>query len=293
MELRVLRYFLMAAREENITRAAQKLHITQPTLSRQLMQLEEDLGATLFRRNNHRIVLTEDGMLLKRRAQELLELADKTQGEFRSREELSGEIAIGCGETRNMACLSGLMVSFRERHPLVQFRIRTATADDVKEQIEKGLLDMGLLMEPVETPHYDSIRMPRQESWGALVREDSPLAGMESLSPEELLRWPLLLPWRESVHSQVMGWFGRDYRKVQVAARFDFTFNAAIMVKHHMGVALCHDKGTAFFPGLRMTPLSPKLENGAVLAWKRDVPRSRAVEQFISHIKNHSLEESI
>lgn len=286
MELRVLRYFLMAAREENITRAAEKLHITQPTLSRQLMQLEEDLGATLFRRSNHRIVLTEDGMLLKRRAQELLELAEKTQREFQSREDLTGEIAIGCGETCNMAHLSDLMVSFREQHPLVQFRIRTATADDVKEQIEKGLLDMGLLLEPVETPHYDSIRMPREESWGALVRADSPLSAAQGLSPKELLSWPLLLPWRESVHSQILGWFGEDYTKIQVAARFDFTFNAAIMVKHHMGIALCHDKGTAFFPNLQMVPLSPKLENGAVLAWKKDLPRSRAVEQFIAHIKN-------
>ncbi len=284
MELRVLRYFLMVAREENITRAAEKLHITQPTLSRQLMQLEEELGAALFHRSSHRIVLTEDGMLLKRRAQELLELAEKTQREFQGREELAGEIAIGCGETCNMAHLADRMMSFREKHPLVQFRIRTATADDVKERIERGILDMGLLLEPVETSQYDSIRMPREECWGALVRADSPLAEREGISPKELLCWPLLLPWRESVHSQVMGWFGEDYTKIQVAARFDFTFNAAIMVKHRMGVALCHDKGTAFFPSLRMVPLSPKLENGALLVWKRGIPRSRAVEQFIAHI---------
>lgn len=288
MELRVLRYFLMTANEENITRAAEKLHITQPTLSRQLMQLEEDLGVALFRRSSHRVLLTEDGMLLKRRAQELLELAEKTQREFQSREALSGEIAIGCGETRNMACLSDLMVSFRQRHPLVQFRIRTATADDVKEHIERGLLDMGLLLEPVDTPHYDCVRMPQEESWGALLRADSPLAEMEGLGPKDLLRQPLLLPWRESVHSQILGWFGRDYRKIQVAARFDFTFNAAIMVKHRMGVALCNDKDTAFFQNLRMVPLSPSLENGAVLAWKKDLPRSRAVEQFITHVKSSS-----
>ena len=286
MELRVLRYFLMAAREENITRAAEKLHITQPTLSRQLMQLEEELGTSLFHRSSHRIVLTEDGMLLKRRAKEILELSEKTQLEFQSREELSGEIAIGCGETCNMAYLSDLMVSFREKHPLVQFRIHTATADDVKERMEKGLLDMGLMLEPVETPQYDSVPMPCQESWGALVRADSPLHEIGYASPKELLRLPLLLPWRESVYSQIIGWFGTDSPQIQVAARFDFTFNAAIMVKHHMGVALCHDKGTAFFPGLHMVPLSPRLENGSLLAWKKGVPRSRATEQFISHIQN-------
>lgn len=285
MELRVLRYFLTVAKEGNITRAAQLLHVTQPTLSRQLMQLEGELGVALFHRSSHQVVLTEDGMLLKRRAQEILGLADKARQELQNREELTGEIAIGCGETCNMAHLSDLMVSFREKHPLVQFRIRTATADDVKEHMEKGLLDMGLLLEPVETPHYDSIRMPCQESWGALVRADSPLAGMGGASPKELLKWPLLLPWRESVHSQLMGWFGGTYPQIQVAARFDFTFNAAIMVKHHMGVALCHDKGTAFFPSLRMVPLSPRLENGAVLAWKKSQMRPRAVGQFIAHIR--------
>ncbi len=287
MELRVLRYFLMVAREENITRTAEKLHITQPTLSRQLMQLEEDLGATLFRRRNHRILLTEDGMLLKRRAQELLELAEKTRREFQGREELTGEIAIGCGETCNMAYLSDWMMSFRREHPLVQFRIRTATADDVKERIENGLLDMGLLVEPAEATDYESVRMPGKERWGALVRADSSLAA-EAVGPKDLLSQPLLLPTRESVHSQLMGWFGEDYTKIQVAARFDFTFNAAIMVKHHMGVALCHDKGTAFFPSLRMVPLSPTLESGAVLAWKKEQARSRAVEQFITHISELS-----
>ena len=287
MELRVLRYFLMVAREENITRAAEKLHITQPTLSRQLMQLEESLGASLFRRNNHRITLTEDGMLLKRRAQELLELAEKTRREFQSREELTGEIAIGCGETCNMAYLSDWMMSFRREHPLVQFRIRTATADDVKERIENGLLDMGLLVEPADTPDYESVRMPSKERWGALVRADSPLAA-EAVSPKDLLSQPLLLPTRESVHSQLMGWFGEDYPAAQVAARFDFTFNAAIMVKHHMGIALCHDKGTAFFPSLRMVPLSPTLESGALLVWRKGIPRSRAVEQFITHIRELS-----
>ena len=172
MELRVLRYFYTVAREENITRAAQLLHVTQPTLSRQLMGLEEELGTVLFHRSSHRILLTEDGMLLKRRAQELLELADKTQREFQSREELSGEIAIGCGETCNMAHLSDLMVSFRQEHPLVQFRIYSATADEVKDRMENGLLDMGLLMEPVDISRYHTVPMPHRERWGALVRED-------------------------------------------------------------------------------------------------------------------------
>ncbi len=180
MELRVLKYFLMVAREENITKAASLLHITQPTLSRQLMRLEEELGTALFRRSNHSIVLTDDGMLFKRRAREIVALAEKTEQEFSHKEEaLTGEISIGCGETRNMSFLSRQIALFRKEHPLVQFNIYSANADDIKERIEKGLLDFGLLMEPVDIGKYEFIRMPQKEQWGVLVREDSPLAHRE------------------------------------------------------------------------------------------------------------------
>ena len=284
MELRVLRYFLTAAREENITRAAEKLHITQPTLSRQLMQLEEELGTALFRRSSHRIVLTEDGMLLKRRAGELLELAEKTRLEFHSREELTGEIALGCGETRNMAHLAGLMTSFRQENPLVQFRVYSATADEVRGRMDSGLLDMGLLMEPVELSRYSTAPMPYRERWGALVREDSPLAKLQSVTPEDLLPCPLLLGWREQVNERIAGWFGGSFGRVQVAARYNLINNAAVLVHSGMGVALTLDKGFMPHPGLCMVPLSPVMESGAVLAWRREQIRSRAVERFIEHV---------
>ena len=164
MELRVLNYFLIVAREENITKAAQLLHVTQPTLSRQLMQLEEELGVKLFHRGKHSISLTEDGMLLRRRAQELASLSEKTKLELRHKAEMpGGEIAIGCGETKSMSLLSQSMVSFREMYPQVQFRIYSAIADDIKERIEKGLLDMGLLVEPVDISKYEFIRLPVKE----------------------------------------------------------------------------------------------------------------------------------
>ena len=289
MELRVLRYFLMAAREENITKAAQLLHITQPTLSRQLMQLEEELGTALFHRSSHRIILTEDGLLLKRRAQEILELTDKTEQEFSSREELAGEIAIGCGETCNIVHLSDWMVSFRERHPLVQFRVYSATADEIKERIENGLLDIGLFMNPAEMQQYECISMPCRERWGALVRKDSPLALLETVSPADLLPYPLLLSWREQVNERVAQWFGESFNQMQIAARYNLIINAAMMVKHHMGVALGLDLGTDLYPSLRMIPLSPALESSAVLAWKKNQVRSRAVEQFIAHIRKDPL----
>ena len=167
MELRVLRYFLAVAREENITKAAAMLHLTQPTLSRQLMQLEDELGVQLFHRSRYHIVLTDEGMLLRRRAQELVDLADKTVREFAAQEtELMGEIAIGAGESRSMTFLSRAIRTFREQYPKVTFRIFSANADDVKERLDTGLLDMGLLTEPVDVGKYAFCRMQEKDRWG-------------------------------------------------------------------------------------------------------------------------------
>ena len=197
MEIRVLRYFLMVAREENITKAAELLHITQPTLSRQLMQLEDELGTKLFRRSNHSIRLTEDGMLLKRRAQELVQLADKTEMEFRrGEEELSGNIAIGSGESNSVRELADIIGRFQEKYPLVQYDLYTANADDIKDRLDKGLLDVGLLTEPVDISKYNFIRLKRKERWGVLVRADSELAEKDSIRPQDLLDIPVFLAQR-------------------------------------------------------------------------------------------------
>ncbi len=285
MELRVLRYFLMAAREENITRAARLLHISQPTLSRQLMQLEEELGAQLFHRGRHSIVLTDDGMLLRRRAQEILDLAEKTSQELSHREEdLAGEVSIGCGETRNMTVLSQAIASFRRSHPYVQFSIYSATADDTKERMERGLLDLGLLMEPVDISRYEFLRMPRRERWAALVREDSPLAAQSCVTPAELSRLPLIMARRESVQTELAGWFGLPAEHLEVAATYNLVLNAVSMVRCGVGVALCYvlDDGYA---GVRTVPLSPTLESGAVLAYKKGQALSRPSRAFVAHIK--------
>ena len=204
MEIRVLKYFLMVAREENITKAANLLHITQPTLSRQLIQLEEELGTTLFHRSKYRIVLTEDGMLLKRRAQEIIELADKAKKELsHEAEALSGEIFFGCAETRNMTFLSRKMAAFREKYPLVHYNIYSATADDLKDRIEKGLLDICLFTEPVDIGKYEFLRLEKKEVWGVLVRKDSPLASKETVTPEDLAKFPLLMSRRELVQNEL------------------------------------------------------------------------------------------
>ena len=286
MELRVLKYFLAVAREENITKAAALLHLTQPTLSRQLMQLEEELGVQLFRRSRYHIELTEDGMLLRRRAQELVDLAEKTTREFTMREtELMGEIAIGAGETRSMSFLSRAMVSFRERYPKVTFRIFSATADDVKERLDTGLLDMGLLTEPVDVGRYAFCRMKERDRWGVLVRLDSPLANLNSVTPDDLERVPLIISGRESVQRELASWFGDRWERLQIAASFNLILNAANMVRYGVGTALSFDLNFSF-DDLRFIPLSPTMDTGTVLVWKKDQVLTPAVEAFHQHIKN-------
>ena len=286
MELRVLRYFLVVAREENITRAAQLLHITQPTLSRQLIQLEEELGVTLFKRSKYRIVLTDDGMLLRRRAQEIVDLAEKTQMEFERHEEsLSGEISIGCGETNSMSFLSERIATFRRAHPLVSFNIYSATADDIKDRLEKGLLDLGLLAEPVEIGRYDFIRMPKEDLWGVLVRRDSPLAQLESVTPADLVGVPLIMSRRQQVRDELAAWFGEYYQQIEIAGTFNLILNAANMVLHGVGAALGFNIAT-ISADLRSIPLSPELCTGTVLVWKKEQAYSRAAELFLREIRN-------
>lgn len=286
MELRVLRYFLMVAREENITKAAQLLHITQPTLSRQLMQLEQELGVILFHRGKYHITLTEDGMLLKRRAQELITLSDKTVQELsHTQNVLSGEITLGCGETRNMSFLAKQIVAFRQKYPLVRFQIYSATADDIKERMEGGLLDIGLLMEPVDIRKYEFIRMPWKETWGVLVHKNNPLAQKKSVVPADLYSIPLLIPSRDTVQNEVANWFGANYEQLQIAASYNLILNAAAMVRENAGAALCFDLGTVY-EDLCFIPLSPPMETGAVIVWKKNQTLSQTTAQFIQWARN-------
>lgn len=287
MELRLLRYFLAVAREENITKAAGLLHISQPSLSRQLMQLEESLGVKLFKRSKHRIVLTDEGRLLRRRAQEIVALADKAEKELSQGEEaVSGEITIGCGETKNMAYLSQMMVSFRERYPEVTFEIYTAIADDVKEHMENGVLDFGLMLEPVEISRYNFIRLPRKEKWCVLMRRDSPLAEKDKIMPADLVGVPLMIAKRKSVRNELENWFGEYYEKLNIVATCNISYsNRSIMVENHVGVALVHEFENNH-ESLCLRPLFPEIENRSVLVWKKNQVFSPAVMKFIEWVKN-------
>lgn len=288
MELRVLQYFLVVAREENITKAAALLHITQPTLSRQLMQMEEELGVKLFHRGRHNILLTEEGMLLRRRAQEIVDLTEKTQKELMHGEEsVSGEIAIGCGETQNMKSLSEMIASFQAKYPNVLFHIYTAIADDVKERLENGILDMGLLLEPVEISRYHYVRMPLMEQYYALMRSDCPLAALPAVTPKDLVNMPLIVAKRQSVRNQLEHWFGQDAKNLRIACTCNLSHNnLSVMVQSGVGVAVTI-KAADIYQDLCFRPLQPQLANGCVLVWKKNQTLPAALEKFIVHMKDY------
>lgn len=288
MEIRVLRYFLMVAREENITRAAELLHITQPTLSRQLMQLEEELGTKLFQRSKHNIYLTEDGMLLKKRAQDIVTLAERTQKEFSSKgeETLSGEIFIGSGETRSVHDLAKVITSFQKEYPLVQFDLYTANADDIKERLDKGLADLGILSEPVDISKYNFMRLKRKERWGILVRSDSPLAEKEQVVPEDLVQIPILMVKRLLVKNELEGWFGDYFEQLQIVGTYNLLNNAATLVENRIGAALCFQLDTRY-ENLSFVPLAPPVETGTVLVWRKNQMLSKPAYRFLERTKKY------
>ncbi|MBU9738101.1 LysR family transcriptional regulator [Diplocloster agilis] len=286
MELRVLNYFLMVAREENITKAAQLLHVTQPTLSRQLMQLEEELGVKLFQRSNHCIILTEEGMLLKRRAQEMISLAEKTRQDLMQKDtELTGEISIGCGELQSVDFLAKLLAQFQAENPLVRFNIFSGNADSIKERIENGLLDMGLLTEPVDITKYAFLHVPQKETWGVLVHKDSELAGKQAVCPSDLLDVPLMISNRDLIQGLIANWFGVDFDDLHIVCRYNLLYNAAILVRNKIGAAVCI-KLDCSYDDTCFIPFSPSIKSGSVLVWKKDQMTSPTMAAFLDYSQN-------
>lgn len=236
MELRLLRYFLTVAREQSFTRAAEQLHVTQPTLSRQMAAFEEELGISLFRRNGKKITLTDDGILLKRRALEILDLEDRTMVELKRRDDVvEGSIIIGCGEFAAMETLAEICRIYKEKYPRVQIALHTATADAVAEMMNKGLVDIALFLEPVDTEGLDYIRIMNSDHWCVGMRPDDPLAEKEYIKKEDLIGKPLILPERMNIQSEIANWFGKDLSKLQIAFTSNLGTNAAVMAANGLG----------------------------------------------------------
>lgn len=288
MEIRVLRYFLTVVREEGINRAAKVLHITQPTLSRQLAQLEDEVGVKLFHRGSRKITLTDEGILLRRRAEEILSLVDRTEQELMELDiKVEGRIVIGGGELAAMRELPDLIASFREKYPLVTFDLFTGNADLVKEQMEKGLIDIGVLLEPVDMEKFDFIRLKGRERWVVLMRPDDPLAQKESIRAEDLKDAPLILPRRTNVQNEAVNWLGDSFRESQVIFTSNLATNSALMVQRGLAYSLVIEGALPFWDkeNIIFRPFFPELTANSVFAWKKQQPFSPAVSKFIDHMK--------
>lgn len=288
MEIRVLRYFLTVVREESITKAAEVLHITQPTLSRQLAQMEETMGVRLFIRGTRKIALTNEGMLLRRRAEEILELVDKTERELvEQEEELEGVVSIGGGDLKAMQLLPEIVERFREKYPKVTFELYTATADHIKDRIDRGLTDIGILLEPISIDKYDFIRLNQKEKWVVSMHPDDPLAKKPYVTADDLIDVPLILPHRLNVQSELANWFGNSYEKLNVAFKSNLPTSSSLMVCSRLAYAITVTGSIELWDKEKITyrPLYPELTATSVMAWKRHQPFGKAAEKFIEHLK--------
>lgn len=292
MEIRVLRYFLAIAREESITGAANSLHITQPTLSRQIKDLEDKLGQKLFVRGSHRISLTAEGMLLRKRAEEIISLVDKTQQEFFSMKgNLSGDIYIGGGETEAMNYVASVCHELQNDYPDIHYHLYSGNAEDVTERLDKGLLDFGLLIQPTDITKYDYLHIPAKDSWGVIMLKDSPLAQKSEINVHDLANLPLIFS-RQVLQSrmetnELAKWFGDEWKNLHIVTTFNLVYNAAVMAKQGIGYVVTLDKlaDTSDSSPLCFRPLSPKIESGLDIVWKKYQIFSPAAELFLNKLK--------
>lgn len=287
MELRVLRYFIEVAREQNITAAAERLHVTQPTLSKQLADLEAELGKQLLIRGKRKTTLTDDGMFLFRRAQEMIDLADKTKSAFCPSEAIvAGDVSVGCGETEGMTALIDVMKEITGKHPDIRFHLYSGNDEDVSERLDKGLVDFGLFVGRTNLEKYDYIQLPVSDIWGLLMRNDCPLARNETVKPEDMKKAPILCS-RQALHSnELSGWLGSDFAKLKILSTHNLIYNAALMVKAGLGCALSienliNTNGTE----LVFRRLEPLIKADLFVAWKKYQIFSKASELFLRRLQ--------
>ena len=293
MEFRVLRYFLTVAREGSITAAANSLHLTQPTLSRQLQDLEKELGQKLFIRGKYKVSLTPEGMILRKRAEEIVDMVEKTEAEFQSiKDTVCGDIYIGCGETDSMKYVAQVMKELQDDYPEIKFHIFSGNAEDVTEKLDKGLLDFGVLIQPIDLSKYDNLPLPDKDVWGVITKKNSTLAQKNKAELKDLVNVPLIasrqMSKKYSAQSGFLDWFGEEFEHLNIAATYNLVYNAAIMVEAGIGYAITLDKlvNTTDITNLRFVPLYPKLESGLDIVWKKHQIFSPAAKLFLERLQD-------
>lgn len=293
MELRVLKYFLTVAREGSITGAANSLHLTQPTLSRQIQELEKELNQKLLIRGKYKVTLTPEGMILRKRAQEIIDMVEKTEAEFQSiSDTVSGDIYIGCGETDSMKYIAEIIKDIQKDYPDIKFHIYSGNAEDVTEKLDKGLLDFGLLIQPIDLSKYDNITMPEKDVWGIIIRKDDSLASKKTIKIDDLIGKPLLasrqMSEKYSADSGFLDWFGDKFKDLNIVATYNLVYNAAIMVKAGIGTAVTLDKlvdTTSLTSDVCFLPLEPRLESRLDIVWKKYQVFSPAAKIFLEKLQ--------
>ncbi|UQZ36945.1 LysR family transcriptional regulator [Paenibacillus sp. PK3_47] len=289
MDIRLLKYFIAVASEQSISAAAQYLHLSQPSLSRQLGELEKELGAVLFTRGNRKITLTDEGRFLLKSAKDIVELVDKTEANFKQTSSfISGEIYIGAGETEAVQLIARTFKSLLEKYPDIQFHLFSGNADDISDKLDSGLLDFGIVIEPADKQKYDYVKLPAVDVWGVLMRKDSELADRPFVEPADLTDKPLLISRQTAVSNELSGWLGQDIEGLNVVGTYNLLYNAALMVEEGIGYALCIDKliNTSGNSKLCFKPLNPGLEANLNVIWKKHQVFSSAAKKFLEELRN-------
>lgn len=284
MEIRVLQYFLTIAREQSISGAAEFLHISQPTLSRQIRDMEEELGKQLFIRGNRKIELTEEGMLLRRRAEEIVNLTKKTEKEIMNTNlNVTGDIYIGAGETAAIEYVAKAATLLKEKHPSIHYHLSSDDAIDILEQLDKGLIDFGVIIGNIDKAKYDYLLLPVKDSWGILMRKDAPLAEKEYIEAADLNHLPLIVSRQISDNHNISTWFPKGLSKCNIASTYNLVYNATYMAAQGNGYILTLDKliNTSGDSTLCFRPLYPKVETEIYIIWKKYQMFSKAAEEFL------------
>ena len=287
MEIRILRYFLEIAREENMTRAAQRLHISQPSLSKEIKKLEEELGHSLFVRTNKNMRLTDEGMLLRKRAEDIIAMVDKTAEEFSLLDSITGgEIHIGCAESYLMKYLARSIKSFQEQYPNFVFHIFSGDTEPVAERLDRGLIDLAVIVEPPNLSKYNYLTIPESDKWGVVMRSDSPLADKASIAFEDLYGLPLFCS-EQSIKVDFPRWCGDDIDKLHFAGTFNLSYNGSVFVKEGLGYLLTFEYliDTSENSGLCFRPITPALETKMYIIWKKYQIFSPIAELFLKRLK--------
>ncbi|MDE5781257.1 MAG: LysR family transcriptional regulator [Lachnospiraceae bacterium] len=288
MELRVLQYFLAVAREQSISGAAESLYLSQPTLSRQLKELEDELGKKLFIRGNRRITLTEEGMILRKRAEEIMELVKKAEDEISLSDDIiAGDISIGTGETDGIRFLAKTAKVLQEKYPLIHLHIVSGDKSAVTEVLDRGLIDFGLIFGDVDTSKYEYIKLPYKDTWGVLMRKDSPLAKKKTVTAKDLIDKPLILSRQAFQNVEFLEFFPCGQEKLNIVATYNLLFNGSLMVEEGMGYAICFDKiiNVSGDSNLCFRPLEPEIKANMSIVWKKYQVLTKATEKFIQKLQ--------